>query len=74
MKKACYRAMADICLLFQPNTSVKSGEVGNLKMVQPLRLPVVLGGQDAGVEEHQDDNEPEHSLKITLLYINTRCF
>ena len=31
-------------------------------MVQPLWLPVVLGGEDAGVEEHQDDDEPEHGL------------
>ena len=31
-------------------------------MVQPLWLPVVLSGKDAGVEEHQDDDEPEHGL------------
>ena len=31
-------------------------------MVQPLWLSVVLGGQDDGVQEDQDDDEPEHCL------------
>lgn len=35
-----------------------------LKVLQPVRLVVVLGGQDAGVEQHQDDDEPEHGLAL----------
>ena len=39
--------------------------VGNfLEVLQPLRLIVVLGGEDAGVEKHQDDDEPEHGLRL----------
>ena len=33
-------------------------------MLQPLWLVVVLSGQDAGVEQHQDDDEPEHGLGL----------
>ena len=33
-------------------------------MLEPLWLVVVLGGEDAGVEQHQDDDEPEHRLRL----------
>ena len=33
-------------------------------MLQPLWLVIVLSGKDAGVEEHQDDDEPEHGLGL----------
>ena len=35
-----------------------------LELLQPVRLVVVLGGEYPGVEEHQDDNEPEHRLGL----------
>ena len=40
-------------------------EVGHLlEVVQPRGLPVMLRGQDARVEEHQDDDDPEHGLGL----------
>ena len=33
-----------------------------LKLVQPRRLSVVLGGKDASVEKDEDDYEPEKCL------------
>ena len=33
-------------------------------MLQPLWLVVVLCGQHTGVEQHQDDDEPEHGLGL----------
>ena len=33
-------------------------------MLQPLGLVVVLGGEDTGVEQDQDDDEPEHGLAL----------
>ena len=43
------------------------GEVsGLLEVAQPLGLVVVLGGEDAGVEEHQGHHHPEHGLKKYL--------
>ena len=33
-------------------------------MLQPLWLVIVLGGKDTGVEEHQDDDEPENGLRL----------
>ena len=35
-----------------------------LEVLEPLGLVVVLGGEDAGVEQHQDDDEPEHRLGL----------
>ena len=35
-----------------------------LELLQPVRLVVVLGGEDPGVEKHQDDDEPEHRLGL----------
>ena len=35
-----------------------------LEVLEPLGLVVVLGGEDAGVEQHQDDDEPEHRLRL----------
>ena len=35
-----------------------------LEVLEPLWLVVVLGGEDAGVEQHQDDDEPEHRLRL----------
>ena len=35
-----------------------------LELFQPVRLVVVLGGEDPGVEEDQDDDEPEHGLRL----------
>ena len=35
-----------------------------LELFQPVRLVVVLGGEDPGVEEDQDDDEPEHGLGL----------
>ena len=35
-----------------------------LEMIQPGRLVVVLGGQHARVEEHQDDDEPVERLRL----------
>ncbi len=34
-----------------------------LEVAEPLRLVVVLGGQDAGVQEHQGHHHPEHGLQ-----------
>ena len=34
-------------------------------MVEPLGLAVVLGAQHTGVQEHQQDDEPEHGLQVT---------
>ena len=35
----------------------------------PIWLVVVLGGEDAGVEEDQGDDQPEHELGLTdVLY------
>ena len=43
-------------------------EVGVLlEVVEPERLVVVLGGKDAGVEEHQDHDQPEHPLGLADL-------
>ena len=43
-------------------------EVGVLlEVVEPERLVVVLGGKDAGVEEDQDDDQPEHPLRLADL-------
>ena len=33
-------------------------------MLEPAGLVVVLGGEDAGVEQHKDDDEPEHGLGL----------
>ena len=33
-------------------------------MLEPPGLVVVLGGEHAGVKEHQDDDEPEHGLRL----------
>ena len=35
-----------------------------LEVVEPEGLVVVLGGEDAGVEEDEDDNQPEHPLGL----------
>jgi len=35
-----------------------------LKEVEPLRLPVVLGRQDASVEEDEYDDEPVEPLRL----------
>ena len=35
-----------------------------LEVLQPLWLVIVLGGKDTGVEEHQDDDKPEHGLGL----------
>ena len=41
------------------------GEVGVLlEVVEPLWLAVVLGGEDAGVKEHQGQDQPEHELRL----------
>ena len=43
-------------------------EVGVLlEVVEPERLVVVLGGEDAGVEEDQDHDQPEHPLRLADL-------
>ena len=43
-------------------------EVGVLlEVVEPERLVVVLGGKDAGVEEDQDHDQPEHPLGLADL-------
>ena len=36
----------------------------HLKMVQPLRLAIVLCAKDTGVEEDKQDDEPKHRLGI----------
>ena len=36
----------------------------HLKMVQPLRLAIVLCAKDTGVEEDKEDDEPKHRLGI----------
>ena len=35
-----------------------------LELLQPVRLVVVLRGEDPGVEKYQDDDEPEHCLGL----------
>ena len=43
-------------------------EVGVLlEVVEPEGLVVVLGGKDAGVEEDEDDDQPEHPLRLADL-------
>ena len=43
-------------------------EVGVLlEVVEPERLVMVLGGKDAGVEEDEDDDQPEHPLRLADL-------
>ena len=41
-----------------------SGEKPYLEATEPLGLVVVLGGGDAGVEEYQSHNQPEHCLGL----------
>ncbi len=36
----------------------------DLKLVEPGRLVVMLCGEDAGVQEHEADDEPEHPLGL----------
>ena len=38
-----------------------------LELVQPGWLVVVLGGEDARVEEHEADDQPEHPLRLAHL-------
>ena len=38
--------------------------VTDLEVVQPLWLVMVLGGEDAGVEEHEGHDQPEHPLAL----------
>ena len=35
-----------------------------LEVVEPRGLAVMLRSEDAGVEEHKDDDEPEHGLGL----------
>ena len=42
-----------------------------LEIVEPRRLPVVLGRQNTGVEEHKDDDQPEHGLQKENLSLGT---
>ena len=39
-----------------------------LEVIQPGRLFVVLGGEDAGVEEDQGHDQPEHELGLAHLH------
>jgi hypothetical protein len=39
-----------------------------LEVVQPLWLSVVFSSEDASVQEHQDNDEPEHGLKQSFFH------
>ena len=39
-----------------------------LEIVEPRRLPVMLGRQNTGVEEHKDDDQPKHGLQKRKTY------
>ena len=40
-------------------------EIGDLlKVIKPCGLAVMFSSQYARVEEHEDDNEPEHALRL----------
>jgi len=41
-----------------------------LKDVEPVRLPVVFGNENAGVQQHQDDDEPVEPLGLDRLTTN----
>ena len=42
-----------------------------MEIVEPRRLPVVLGRQNTGVEEHKDDDQPKHGLQKENLSLGT---